>query len=165
MSDLTAKMVRDRFSYCKDSGEIKWATHKRSNFIGMNAGSVNERGYLIIRLNGKNHKAHRIAWLYHYGELPKNGIDHINGNKLDNRISNMRDVGQLINNQNREGPSRNSTTGFLGVTYDKRKSRFVAQINYGSFHKYLGSFKTKEEASERYKKAKSELHPEARSIA
>lgn len=75
-------------------------------------------------------------------------VDHINRNPLDNRKSNLRIVSQSENMMNRSGPNSNSTTGVLGVTFDKERRRFIAQINLHGRHKFLGRFRSLEEAAQ-----------------
>ena len=83
------------------------------------------------------------------GEWPKGHVDHINGDKLDNRLENLRDVPPATNFRNR-GANRNNTTGFKGVTYDKRRKKFLAQLKVDRRHVYVGRFDTAEEAHAAY---------------
>ena len=114
-------------------------------------------GYLTIFCNGFRYAAHRLAWLYVHGEWPPAHIDHINGIRTDNRISNLRSVTASVNAQNMRRAMKNSKTGVLGVT--KCGNRFKAQlaIPRGS-NKYLGLFKTIGEAQQAYLDAKRSTH-------
>jgi hypothetical protein len=108
---LTQSELKRHFSYNKDTGEFKRINRKGGN------GSVDHYGYLILKIKGYQYKAHRMAWLYTYGENPKRVIDHKNGIKLDNRIDNLRDVLPAVNVRNtRRLP--NPKTGHIGIYYD-----------------------------------------------
>lgn len=120
------------------------------------AGTINSKGYRVIKINRKDYKAHRLAWFYHYKEWPKFEIDHINGDKTDNRIDNLRDVIHCENNQNERKARKVSSTGKLGI-YPK-EGRYGAKIVKEGKKKHLGYFKTPEQAHEAYLKAKRELH-------
>lgn len=100
-------------------------------------------GYLVTKLLGEQYKTHRLIWLMHYGAEPTGQIDHINGDRADNRIANLRDVEYIDNAHNRALP-RNNTSGFHGVK--REKNRWVAVIRVGGRQVRLGTWMTKEEA-------------------
>ena len=125
------------FSYDPDTGIIKRLDRKNSN------GSKDHYGYLIIKIKGKQFKAHRIAWLLYYKEYPSKNIDHINRIKDDNRIVNLRDVSQKENNLNVER-SPNKDTGEIRITLDKTKGLKKRYVVYGNGK--LNRFNTIEEA-------------------
>lgn len=117
------------------------------------------KGYLRIRLFNKPEFAHRIAWRLVFGEIPSDKvIDHINGNRLDNRICNLRLVTRSGNSQNQSKPHSRNKTGFLGVHFLKAKNKFRAMITINSKVRFLGYFNTAEEAHSCYVKHKRELH-------
>lgn len=99
-------------------------------------GSIDHYGYLVIKIKGRQYKAHRLAWLYHYGKWPEHNIDHINRNKLDNRIANLRDVPQAVNVYNTYVPP-NKTTGYRGIHISPHtKKRFTTKINKKTYRFY-----------------------------
>lgn len=155
---LTQERLKELLSYNKETGQFHWAM-SRGNKVkkGELAGSAKSgRGYFIIWIDYRAHLAHRLAWLYVTGQHPKNQIDHINGDKLDNAFANLRDVSQAINNQNRRRANATSRTNTLGVFM--RGEYFSARIRVGKRLIYKGVFKTSEEAHAAYVKAKRELH-------
>ena len=120
---------------------------------------VTKAGYGFVVIAGKRYMAHRLAHLYVFRWLPKEPlqIDHINRNKLDNRIGNLRVVTPSQNMYNIGMISSNSS-GYRGVTQER--SKFLALIRYQGVSKRLGLFDTPEEASEAYNLARKELHGE-----
>ena len=108
-----------------------------------------DNGYRSIRIQGVKYKYHRIIWFYVYGYLPENPIDHINGDKLDNRIDNLREVSVSCNIRNTKGYSHN-TSGFIGVSFDKYKDKYKSYIhikrksvNLGLYNKAIDAAKAK----------------------
>lgn len=106
---ITYKECRRLFTY-KDGFLTRVV---RTSGIGDKCGTVNFNGYLQIRVHGKVYLAHRLIWLYHYKKWPKQ-IDHINRNRLDNRIENLRDCSQRINMECMKKPVVND----LGERFD-----------------------------------------------
>jgi hypothetical protein len=114
-------------------------------------------GYIRIGINNKLYVAHRLAWLYVHGEFPESEIDHINGDRADNRILNLRKATPAENSQNRARYCSNSS-GFMGVYFNKRHKKYCARINHLGKKKHLGLYDTAELAFEAYKEAKRVYH-------
>lgn len=164
MSDatmLSAAELRELVHYDPDTGVFTRRAHVNSRApAGAVCGSVRKYGYLEFRVKGRLHKAHRLAWLYMTGEWPARVIDHINGITSDNRWANLRHVDCATNIQNMRRPMKtNQTTGVLGVTFSKKYKHFKAQLSVDGKTKYLGVFKTAEDASAAYLAAKRTHHP------
>ena len=156
-NEITQAELRYFLSYCESTGVFTWNVNKSPKArAGSIAGVLNGKGYINLTINSKIYKAHRLAWLYVYGEFPRYGLDHINGNRADNRIKNIREATQLENNQNRKKPI-NNTTGFIGVSKNKQ-GKFFSSIMFNGVRKYLGNFFTPEEAYKAYTNAKLDLH-------
>lgn len=100
-------------------------------------------GYLECSIGRRRFLLHRLAWLFVYGRMPNGVIDHINGQKQDNRICNLRDVDQVVNGLNRHGPNKNNKTGVLGVCKHSLCGKYMARAN----GRYLGLFDTVEQAA------------------
>ena len=154
MSD--AELLRRCLRYDPATGEFLRLTGPRA---GKPAGGLDLHGYRQVAFMRKLHKAHRLAWLYVHGEWPDRHIDHINGDKLDNRIANLRLATPAENGQNRNRMNRNNTSGLPGATLHKQSGRWMAQITHQRRHIYLGCFGTAEEAHRAYLDAKRALHP------
>jgi hypothetical protein len=157
MNELTQQYLSEILDYNPVTGVFTWKVSRGSNKAGNRAGSSHSRGYRVIRINGKNYKEHRLAWLYYYGYMPTKQLDHRSGVKDDNRIDNLREASNAENQQNL-GKNINNTSGFTGVTYDKRSGKWMARIKKDGKRIFLGSFNTPELAYAAYLKAKSELH-------
>jgi hypothetical protein len=125
-------------------------------YASKKVGWINSDGYLTIACCKVTRTAHRWAWFLHYGTWPDGQIDHINGDKLDNRIQNLRLASPEINSQNQRRPMSTNKSGFLGVT--KFRGKFRANISATGKHQFLGSFDTPQEAHAAYVQAKRELH-------
>lgn len=116
-------------------------TAKNTN-VGDIAGHTNKtNGYVEIMIDRVSYYAHRLAWLYVYGEMPKNNIDHINRGRSDNRIVNLREVTHAENCRNFPISKRNSS-GVVGVSFDRTRNKWKASIH----SKNLGRFDRKEDA-------------------
>jgi hypothetical protein len=113
--------------------------------------------YCFITVLGKQYLCHRLVWLYVYGSFPNKQIDHINGLRGDNRLSNLRLVGNLENLQNIIKPNSNSKTKLRGVSLN-RHGKYIAQITIFYKCKHLGCFDTPEEAYKVYMEAKRKYH-------
>lgn len=157
---ITQDQLKHHLHYDPSTGLFSWL-NPTSNRVskGQAAGVLNRAlNCIYIGLFGKRHKAHRLAWLYVYGVWPSGIIDHINGDSTDNRIENLREVDKRTNGQNQRKAHKDSRTGLLGVTFDKRKQKYVASIKYSGKRHFLGNYLTPEEAHQAYLEAKRQHH-------
>lgn len=157
--DIPIEVIRHWFVYEPDTGLIRWRVKPKGT--PRNAGDVagnrdKQRGYIQIRLLGKKVYGHRMAWALHYGEWPQNEVDHINLNRSDNRIANLRAVTHQQNMLNL--PKKASQVGLTGVY--RTKSGFMAQTNFSGRRYYIGHYKTAAEAKEAYNAKLVELRGE-----
>lgn len=143
---LTQDELKSFLMYDAKTGLFHWREAKTGQGRGMPrkagdlAGGLNNRsGYIVIYIGGKAYYAHRLAWLYVYGSWPKNYVDHINENRADNRIMNLRDVpsGTNLLNRSKEG---------IGVRKRKDRSTWTAYIGVNDRKVILGNFQTENEA-------------------
>lgn len=126
---LTQEFIKQVLDYDRESGQFTWLTNCRGNKlrIGSAAGTKNAGGYIVIRLQGRLHYAHRLAWLLVYGDLPAAETDHINGIRDDNSIKNLRSVDHSENGKNQAIYASN-TSGVIGVVRCTQTNKWRAQI-------------------------------------
>jgi hypothetical protein len=146
---LDVNSVSEYLDYNPETGIFIWKVKTKTRGKGEIAGNANWRGYVSIWINASPYYAHRLAWAIHHGEWPIGDIDHINENKSDNRISNLRVASRSENMFNR-GSNKNNTSGIKGVSFCKSTNRWRAQITMDRKSVNVGRFKTKEEAADAY---------------
>lgn len=142
-------------TYCHISGAIKWKKNKGLD----HAGCINVQGYRQIGFKGVLYKAHRLAWFIYYNEQPPKVIDHINGDKTDNRIVNLRKCTYSQNNMNSKINSRNKS-GTTGVSFNKNSGKWQSNIHVGKKNTYLGIFDNINDAIKARKDAEKKHYKE-----
>lgn len=158
---LTQEILHEYFDYDQNTGWLTWKTKKHSTkvVVGQRAGSVSTTNrHRVIRFMGSLYAEHRLIWMHFFGTWPKGHIDHINHNEQDNRIENLRDVTQQVNNLNSSKRSDNST-GHVGVWINKlnSKKKFMAELNlcgkrvhYSSHYSLEKAIAARKDAENRY---------------
>ena len=124
---LTQERLKEVLDYEPETGVFTWKQNYQKRFIGKRAGSFTHEGYRRITVDRKEYRAARLAWLYVHGEWPSEVIDHINRDRSDDRISNLRDVSPRVNSKN---------TGSVGVCWVKATQKWQAYLG----NEYLGQF-------------------------
>jgi hypothetical protein len=152
--ERTPDMFEDG-KHSKDHTCNKWNTR----YSDKKAGWLNNKGYVCLVINNKKYLAHVLAYIYMVGKNPDKDIDHINRIRNDNRWINLRLSTQTQNNANSKIRC-NNTSGYRGVTFEKRRNKWKAQIGLNGKTIFLGDFKTPEEAHAAYCKAARELFGE-----
>jgi HNH endonuclease len=158
-STLTREMALSLFDYDPSSGTFtRKTTRGRCNRwkAGQSVGHLASSGYVQIGIGRKLYQAHRLVWLCEYGRFPEKHLDHINGDRSDNRVANLRECDDLLNMQNIRKAHKDNSLGVLGVK--KYRDRFIARIFHNGKEKTLGIHVTAELAHAAYLKAKRELH-------
>ncbi|PZQ77982.1 MAG: HNH endonuclease [Variovorax paradoxus] len=148
--------VREVLNYDPDTGAFTWRVNKSRARAGTSAGFRLANGYTGLSIDKQRVLAHRVALLMTTGRWPAGDVDHINGNRADNRIANLRDVKHAVNTQNLRTAHRDSSHGRLGVS--RCGARFRAQIMVGGKKIHLGYHATPELASSAYLDAKRRIH-------
>lgn len=162
-ADLTAEQLRELLNYDPETGIFTWRLVAKGRAVGSRAGTVHTAGYIQICVGPRTDRlriyAHRLAWLFTHGIWPSEDIDHINHDKSDNRIANLRELSRSLNQQNQIHGHKGSMTGLLGVVFNKKNGKFLARIHVNGRSKQVGTFESPEEAHAAYVQAKRKLHP------
>ena len=128
------------FTWLKRPGDTRGDKIFNGQYAGKTAGGLNKsKGYWAIKVDGKDYYAHRLVWLYSYGKLPASEIDHINHNRQDNSIDNLRTVNRLENQRNMS-KRKVSTSGVTGIAWDKSRGKWQGQIEVNNKNIFLGRF-------------------------
>ena len=152
---LTKEQVRLELNYDPETGIFTRKTPSKKYKIGEIVG-CDCNGYVYICCDKKNRYAHRLAWLYVYGYIPKY-VDHINGNKKDNRIANLRETTISQNMHNSKKP-KNNTSGIKGVYFHKKSQKWMARVHLNNKCIYLGIFENIEDAQKSVTESRKKLH-------
>ncbi len=139
-----------------ETGTLHWKQSKGRAKAGDLAGSKTKNGYITVRVEGILYYVHRVIWFLDKGYWPEH-IDHINGDRSDNRISNLRDVSQKQNNKNINMKSTNKS-GFKGVSWSKAWNKWRATITHNRQVHCLGGFTCPKEAAIAYDDVAIKLH-------
>jgi len=146
---MNQEQLKSFLQYEAETGKIYWKKTVNSRGLkGTEAGSITKQGRRRIQISGHRILSHRVAWFLWYGEWPISELDHINGNPLDNRIQNLREVTRRENEQNRPEHRAGKLPGYKRSR--SKRNPYEAQVRINGKHYYLGSYKTEKEASEAY---------------
>ena len=155
-TEAVADIIRATLEYNQSDGCLRWIARPTSSVkIGDIAGCSQEQKAILIRINKRLYKAHRVCWLLHYGSWPTFYIDHINGIPSDNRLENLRPCTHAENMKNRR-KAKNNSSGYVGVVWHDIAKKWAARIR----DKHIGLYDRKEDASEAYKSEAKRLYGE-----
>lgn len=132
--------LTDALSYDEGTGHFMWLISTRNTKVGQRAGNDTPSGYRVVTFNKKRYYEHRLAWYFTHKEWPTE-VDHINRNKADNRLCNLRAVTKSQNQWNR-GLQKNNTSGVSGVSWCSFTSRWAVTIKVGGSKHRLGRYDT-----------------------
>lgn len=161
MNEVPIERVREllRYEPMEHGSSLVWKIRSAQRVrVGSPAGYRNNSGYWLVGIDKNMYLAHRVVWVLHYGRWPECQVDHKNINPNDNRIENLRlALNNHADNQQNTKARKNNRNGLLGA--HKKGNGWVASITVNRTKKYLGYFKTPQEAHAAYMKAKQLLHP------
>ena len=156
--DKLLKLLKKHYKHDYDSGKLICIRQWPYTLYNENkaVGGLRPDGYLGLTINNKDYLVHRLIWLLVYGSWPKDQIDHRDGNRSNNKLSNLRDVTNIINAQNAK-MSSNNISGYTGVSWLKRDAKWYASImvegktiSLGQFHNKELAIKARKEAEVKY---------------
>jgi hypothetical protein len=161
---LSPEEIRGLFDLNVETGELRWkASTSRGQHTQRVAGSDHRLGYRQVKIGKKGYLVHRVVWAIVHGEWPAKHVDHIDGNKANNAVTNLRlaTVGQ--NAQNRAVTGVKSVSGLMGAVHvpgtSRRREKWESRIKVNGVSKHLGCFTTPQAAHEAYMQAKAKFHP------
>lgn len=149
-------LLNELFAYNKKTGKVFRRKYTCGRAVkGVLVGTCDSKGHLQVYINGELYMLHRIVWKLQTGRDPLGELDHINGNKTDNKIKNLREVQIGDNNKNSPKP-KNNTSGHIGVTFHKGVGKWQAQIVHKRKRIYLGLYKDIKDAIKARRNAEQE---------
>jgi hypothetical protein len=161
VKEMDINKVRTLIAYDPDTGMFTWLPRGNpqwdGKWAGKKAGTVNGPGYCVFELENRPFLAHRVAWAISHGRWPANQIDHIDGDRANNRLSNLREATVRENHQNRSRHTSN-TSGYLGVYWHAPTKKWQAKIMVNGNTHHLGVFDCPAKAHAAYLVAKRQLH-------
>jgi hypothetical protein len=148
---LTAEKVKSLLHYDPNTGDFTWLCdpHTGPRRKGSIAGVIGNFGYRLIKISQKRYLAHRLAWLMVHGSWPEFDVDHINGDRGDNRIENLRAATRAENCANRRLESF-GVSGAKGVFWNKKLEKWQVGLKKGKLRKHVGLFSDLNEAKAAY---------------
>lgn len=158
MKKLTQEYVKLVLNYDPETGFLKKKKTRRTDWIGKKAGCIGSGGYRVVNIHNIHYSAHRLAWLWMTGDDPEE-IDHINGNRDDNRFCNLRAASLTENRRNSKMKSTNKS-GYKGVCWGKQHNKWRSTITVNRRHIHLGLFNCPTAAHIAYCNAARKLHGE-----
>ena len=154
---MDIQAMSEFIDYNSETGTMIWkkVLSNRTKAGALCGANVDSKGYARVCFAGKQYRAHRVAWALFYGVDPDRQIDHINGDRQDNRIENLRLATNTQNSRNTK-LSRNNTSGVTGVTFSTAAQKWIAQITVSRKNVYIGVFPDKVDAIKARKQAESQ---------
>lgn len=158
MINVSPQELCEMLSYDEATGELRWKK-KGLGRRSERAGGLAAQGYIYICVRGKRILAHRAIWAIVYGEWPQSIVDHVNMDRTDNRLCNLRLATKSQNACNTR-LYRNNTSGVKGVRWRQNAKKWTAEIRVNGRSKHLGTYDNKEDAAMAYAVAAQKLHGE-----
>lgn len=136
MKKLTQERIRELFDYREDGNLVRKAAVGR-NRVGDPVGCIYEYGYLRVKIASDLYMVHQLVWLWHHGYLPEHDVDHVDRNRLNNRIENLRETSRQCNMRN-TGNRADNTSGIKGVVWYRRDGKWMVRVVVNQRQYFLG---------------------------
>jgi hypothetical protein len=154
---LDQDLLKNFLHYDPETGIFSWNYARKGIKVSDSVGTTKPSGYIVVLLKRKMYRIHRLAWLYMTGKWPENEIDHINGDRSDNRFCNLREATKAQNNWNKK-VRKDSTTGIKNVLHYPKYGTYYVKITANKVSHSFGPFKTINEAEIVAKQKRAEIH-------
>lgn len=155
---VTVERLRELLTYGPCTGVLRWRVGYGKAFAGSVAGARTWAGYMAVGIDGEKFRVHRVAWAIAHGAWPTKTIDHLDGDRCNNKLFNLREVSQAVNAQNIRKPTSRNTSGYLGVYWSERHGGWMASLGIAGKTKRRGPYKTPERAFDAYVDLKRRHH-------
>lgn len=155
---VPVERLRELLKYDPETGVLRWRVGYGKAVAGSEAGYLQSARYMTLGIDGEKFRAHRVAWALVYGEWPEHTIDHLDGDRCNNKLANLRCVPQAVNMQNIRKPTSRNTSGYLGVYWSDRRGGWMASVTTGGKQRRWGPYKTRERAYATYVARKRQYH-------
>lgn len=157
---ITQARLKEVCEYVPATGQLVWKEPGRKRQVGEPIGSLGSHRYLETCIDRKRYLVHRLVWLWHCGEFPIEHTDHINHDRVDNRIENLRAATNRQNNFNQQKRKKKTSSKYRGVSWDTSRGIWKAAINLKGKQKFLGYHSDELSAARAWNKAAQELYGE-----
>lgn len=151
---ITKERLQEMFVY--SDGNLYWKKPRKKVVVGSKAGALSGRGYMDVKIDQKIYKLHRLIFMWHHGYMPE-FVDHVDCERLNNKIENLREATASQNKWNQPVP-KNNTSGIKGVCFDKTKNKWKGYVGYQGKDKHIGNFDSIDDAKIAVEKTRGELH-------
>lgn len=155
---LTQKRLKEVCDYDPNTGSLLWKEPGKKRVVGERVGSLGSHGYLETSIDYHRCLVHRLVWLWHHGEFPAEHTDHINHDRVDNRIENLRSVTNRQNNFNQRKRIKRTSSRYKGVSWNTRRRKWKAAIKLGNKHLTIGYYASEFEAALKYNQVATEYY-------
>lgn len=158
MAELDSKLLHKLFEYCDGNLFWKIPSNTRTDIVGKKVGCLTKTGYITTQIKGKNYLVHRIIYKM-FNDVVPNTLDHIDGNRANNKIENLRTATPLQNSYNKKNYISNKT-GIKGVNFNKQCNKYSARCQVNKKQNWLGLFETLDQAEIAVKIFRQQHHGE-----
>lgn len=154
---ITHERLKELFRY-ENGILVRNITTSSKAIKGTSPQYIDKDGYLIVSIDRRKYRVHRLVFLYFNGEHPSLDIDHIDGDRINNKIENLRHVSRAVNMHNLKSAHRDNAQKLLGAFHKKGSKVYFSRIHINGKSKYIGTYSSAIDAHQAYLKEKRKYH-------